>query len=363
MEQPGSGDGSREWGPPWAGGEAAYYLCTNRNKRSLTLNLKSSQGREIVRQLAAQADVLIENFKYGEMERLGLSYPELAELNPRLIYCSVSGYGSSGPYKERPGFDFMIQAESGIMSINGQPDGEPTKVGVAVVDITTGLYASNAILAALFARERDPEKRGQQLEVSLFECALAWLANVGSNYLVGGKVPQRYGNSHANVVPYQSLKAGDGIEVALAVGSDAQFRRFCQLVGQPELGTDPRFATNPDRSQNRAVLIPIIAALFLAKPANEWLELLHAAQIPAGSINTLDRVFSDPQTLALEIVREIEHPTAGKVKLVNSPMHLSQTPTAITRHPPLLGEHTAEILAELGYNPPQIAELRASGVI
>lgn len=363
VEQPGTGDGTREWGPPYAGGEAAYYLCINRNKRSLTLNLKSAKAQEIVHQLAMQSDVLIENFKFGEMARLGLDYDQLSKLNPHLIYCTISGYGPTGPYKERPGFDFMIQAESGLMSITGQPDGEPTKVGVATVDMTTGLYAGNAILAALFARERDPERRGQHVEVSLYECAIAWLANVASNYLVSGKVPGRLGNAHPNVVPYQPFEAQDGIEVALAVGNDSQFRRFCQLAGQPELATDARFATNPARVQNRQSLIPLIAQIFLQKPASEWLNLLQAAQIPAGSINTLDRVFNDPQTIALEIVKEIQHPTVGSLKLVRSPLHFSATPTAINRHPPLLGEHTSEILAELGYSQTEIAEFQAANII
>lgn len=363
IEQPGSGDGTREWGPPYAGGEAAYYLCVNRNKRSLTLNLKSEEGQAIVRRLAAQCDVVIENFKYGEMARMGLSYAELSHLNPHLIYCSITGYGSTGPYKDRPGFDFMIQAESGIMSITGQPDGEPTKVGVAVVDVTTGLYASNAILAALFVRERDPQKRGQQLEVSLYECALAWLANIASNYLVSGHVPTRMGNAHPNVVPYQPFEASDGIEVALAIGTDGQFKRFCQLAGRAELASDPRFATNPARVKNREDLIAVISQIFLQKPADEWMQLLQASQIPAGAINTLDRVFNNPQTAALQIVKEIEHPTAGRIKLVGSPLHLSATPPVINRHPPLLGQHSAEILAELGYTMAQIEQLRTEQVI
>lgn len=362
VEQPGVGDGTREWGPPYAGGESAYYLCVNRNKRSITLNLKTEKAREIVRQLVAQSDVLIENFKYGEMAKLGLDYAHLSKLNPHLIYCTISGYGPTGPYKERPGFDFVIQAESGLMSITGQANAEPTKVGVATVDMTTGLYAGNAILAALFARERDPEKRGQQIEVSLYECAISWLANVASNYLVSGKVPGRLGNAHPNIVPYQPFEAQDGIEVALAVGTDGQFRKFCELAGRPELANDPRFATNPARVQNRAVLVPMLTQIFLEKPADEWLRLLQTAQIPAGSINTIDRVFSDPHTIALEIVKEIQHPTAESVKLVRSPLHLSATPTAINRRPPLLGEHTYEILAELGYNKAEAAELRTTNV-
>ncbi|HEX2915163.1 MAG TPA: CoA transferase [Chloroflexia bacterium] len=363
VEQPIIGDGSRAWGPPSAGGEAAYYLCVNRNKRSMTLNLKSAEGREIVRRLAAKSDVLIENFKFGEMEKMGLSYESLAALNPSLIYCSISGYGPTGPYKERPGFDFMMQAQTGIMSINGSEESGPQKVGVAVVDVTTGLYASSAILAALFARERHPQKRGQKVEVSLYECALAWLANVGSNYLVSGKTPRRWGNAHANVVPYQPFETAD-VPVAVAIGTDGQFRKFCKLVNRPELAQDPRFATNPARVENRDSLISIMRDIFIHRPAAEWEELLNRLDIPAGSINTLDRVFNHPQTLALEIVQEIQHPTAGQVKLVRSPIHMSETPPAIQRHPPLLGEQTAELLHELlDYKAEDISRLREEGVI
>ena len=362
VEQPGAGDGSRAWGPPFAGGEAAYYLCINRNKRSLTLNLKSEAGREVVRKLVREADVFVENFKYGDMERLGLSYEELRQLNPSLIYCTISGYGSTGPYKERAGFDFVIQAETGIMSINGEAGGDPLRVGIAVIDITTGLYASNAILAALFARERHPEKLGQKLEVSLYECALAWLANIASSYLISGKVPTRYGNAHASVVPYQPFETQD-ISIAVGIGTDGQFAKFCKLAGRPELAQDERFRENAGRVRNRGELLPIMEKIFLSRPAQEWQELLEVADVPSGPINTLDRVFSDPHTLALEIVKEIEHPTIGRLKLVGSPLHMSETPPSIDMPPPLLGQHTNEILEELGYSPEEIQALRNSGAI
>ncbi|MDB5079733.1 MAG: putative L-carnitine dehydrogenase [Chloroflexi bacterium] len=363
VEQPELGDGSRAWGPPSAGGEAAYYLCLNRNKRSMTLNLKSEEGRAIIRKLAARSDILIENFKYGELERLGLSYESLAAENPGLIFCTISSYGPTGPLKERPGFDFMIQAQSGIMSITGSPQNGPTKVGVAVVDVTTGLYAANVVQAALFARERDPLKRGQKLEVSLYECALAWLANIASNYLISGKTPGLIGNAHPNVVPYQPFETAD-IPVVLAIGTDAQFRRYCKLVDRPELGTDPRFATNTARVMNREILIPLMQALFIQRPSAEWEELLAALDIPVGTIKTLDKVFDDPQTQALKIVHEIQHPTAGSIKLVGSPMHLSETPTQINYAPPLLGQHTAELLEEvLGYSAGEISRLRDEAVI
>ncbi len=363
VEQPEIGDGSRAWGPPSAGGESAYYLCVNRNKRSMVLNLKTEEGRAIVRKLVAQCDVLIENFKFGEMAKMGLAYEQLAAINPSLIFCTVSGYGPTGPYKERAGFDFMMQAQTGIMSITGDPDGPPTKVGVAVVDITTGLYASSAVLAALFARERDPERRGQKLEVSLYECALAWLGNIASNYLVSGQVPHRMGNAHPNVVPYQPFETAD-VPVALAIGTDGQFRKFCKLVDRLDLADDSRFATNSGRVVNREHLIPQLQAIFVTRPAREWDELLTALDIPAGSINSFDRVFDDPHTKALEIVQEIQHPTAGSVKVVRSPLHLSATPTSIDRPPPLLGQHTAELLQELlGYSADEVLRLKDESVV
>ncbi len=363
VEQPGLGDGSRAWGPPWAGGEAAYYLCVNRNKRSMTLNLKSEEGQQIVRRLATQSDVLIENFKFGEMAKMGLDYETLAALNPALIYCTISGYGPTGPYRERPGFDFMMQAQTGIMSITGEAEGQPMKVGVAVVDITTGLYASNVVLAALFARERDPQRRGQKLEVSLYECALAWLGNIASNYLVSGLVPHRMGNAHPNVVPYQPFETAD-VPVAVAIGTDGQFKKFCRLADRPELADDLRYATNAARVENRATLIPTLQSIFVQHPSAYWESLLTGADIPAGSINTLDRVFDHPHTKALEIVQEIQHPTAGSVRLVRSPMHLSATPTRIDLPPPLLGEHTAALLTErLGYLAEEVERLREQNVI
>ncbi len=363
VEQPGLGDGSRAWGPPWAGGEAAYYLSINRNKRSMTLNLKTAEGQAIARQLAARSDILIENYKFGELKRLGLDYETLAKENPGLIYCTISSYGPTGPYKERPGFDLMIQAQGGIMSITGSPESGPTRVGVAVVDVTTGLYAANIIQAALFARERDPQKRGQKLEVSLYECALAWLANVGSNFLVSGKTPHLMGNAHPNLVPYQPFETAD-IPIVVAIGTDAQYRKFCQLVERPDLATDPHFAANPGRVENRGTLIPILQEIMLNRPAAEWEELLTKLDIPAGTIKTLDKVFDDKQTKALEIVQEIQHPTAGKVKMVRSPMHLSETPTRIRHAPPLLGQHTDELLREiLGLSGEEIEQLREKKVI
>jgi formyl-CoA transferase len=361
IEQPGVGDGTRQWGPPFAGGESAYYLAVNRNKRSLTLNLKHEQGKEILLELVKRGDVLVENFRTGTMERMGLGYERLREVNPALIFCSITGYGPDGPYQDRAGYDFVIQAQGGIMSITGPVEGPPMKVGVAIVDITAGLYAATAILAALQNRARTGE--GQRLDVSLLEAQVAWLANVGSNYLISGEGPKRYGNAHPNIVPYEAFQTKDRY-IALGVGTDRQFRRFCQLAGCEELANDPRFATNPARVEHRETLVSILQEIFLTKSADEWLALLVEAEIPCAPINTIDRVFADPQVQARDMVVEIPHPTAGKVKLAGIPFKLSGTPAKIQRHPPLLGEHTEEILSTLlGYSREEIEGLRAEGVI
>lgn len=363
IEQPVTGDASRGWGPPYAEGESAYYLSLNRNKRSVTLDLRSQEGLKIAHRLARESDVVIQNFKYGEAEKWGLGYEDLSAENPRLVYCTVSGYGPEGPYKERPGFDFMMQAQTGIMAITGPTDGPPSRVGVAVVDVTTGLYAANAILAALFARNQHPEGKGQKVEVSLYECALAWLSNIGQNHLISGKEPARFGNAHPTVVPYQLFTCSDGIAVAIAIGTDPQFWRFCKLVGRPEMAEDPRYKRNRGRVENRPELIELMNEIFLTRPSTEWVNLLMDNDIPAGEINNITRAFNNPQTDALGIVQEVEHPTIQHLKVVASPMHFSETPTTIERHPPLLGEHTAEVLGELGYTPEQQQELRSKGVI
>lgn len=362
VELPQAGDDTRHWGPPEAGGEAAYYLCLNRNKRCLTVNMKTAPGREIIRKLALRSDILIENYKVGTLQKMGLGYADLRRENPRLIYCSITGFGQNGPYKDKPGYDFMIQGMGGIMSITGEPDGPPMKVGVAIVDITAALFATSAILAAL--RHRDLTGEGQYVDIALLDATLAWLANVGSNYLVSGELPRRYGNGHPNIVPYEPFKAGDGVYFALAVGNDRQWRDFCCLAGLEPLARDPRFATNPKRVQHREQLIPIIAKKMLEKTSDEWLQQLDALKIPCGPINTLDKVFADPQVKEREMVVAVPHPTAGMVKLVASPMKFSRTPCQIHRHPPLLGEHTEEVLsAVLGYSQEEIDALRREGAV
>lgn len=361
IEAPGRGDGSREWGPPWAGGESAYYLCVNRNKKSITLNLKSEKGREVLRKLIEKGDVLVENFLPGTMERWGFDYERVREINPRIIYCSITGYGQEGPYKDRPGYDFIIQAQGGIMSITGPVEGPPMKVGVAIVDVTAGLFAAVAILAALHEREGSGE--GQHIDIALLDSQVAWLVNVASNYLVSGEVPRRYGNAHPNIVPYELFEAEDGW-FALGVGNDRQWRKLCEVIGRPKLAQDPRFATNPRRVENREALIPLLQEIFRGRMVDEWLGLLVEAGIPCAPVNSIDRVLADPQVQSREMVVEVPHPTAGRVRLVGSPLKLSRTPVEMRHHPPLLGEHTEEVLTDfLGYTLQEIAQLRKEKAI
>jgi formyl-CoA transferase len=361
VERPGSGDDTRQWGPPFAGGESAYYLSINRNKKSLTVNLKHEQGRQIVRELAGRADVLVENWRVGTMESWGLGYAALRADNPGLIYCSISGYGQTGPYRERPGYDFIIQAEGGIMSITGPVEGPPTKVGVAIVDLTAGMYATIAILAALHERERSGQ--GQYIDTALLDAQVSWLANVGSNFLVSGQRPARYGNAHANIVPYEPFPTADGW-LAVGVGNDGQWQKLCALADWEDLAQDLRFATNPQRVAHRDTLVPILHTRFRARPSAEWQAALLEAGIPCGPINAIDQVFADPQVLARDMLVELPHPTAGTVRLAGSPLKLSRTPVRIETPPPLLGEHSDEVLRTyLGYSEAEITALRQAGVI
>jgi len=361
IERPGSGDDTRQWGPPWAGGESAYYLAINRNKKSITVNLKSTQGLQIVKEFALKADVLIENFRVGTMDKWGLGYDVLSKENPGLIYCTITGYGQTGPKMEQVGYDFIIQAEGGIMSIIGDVDGPPMKVGVAIVDITTGMNAAIAILAAVHERQRSG--LGQCLDIALLDSQVAWLANVGSNYLISGESPKRYANAHPNIVPYQPFETSDGW-IAVAVGNDRQWKKFCQVSAWDDLAEDARFTTNPLRVENRQMLLPILEERFQKNSTEHWYQLLLDAGIPCGPINSIDQVYADPQVLAREMLVEMPHPTAGSVKMAGSPLKLSRTPVQMDAHPPLLGQHTDEVLREyLDYSTEEIVELRESGVI
>ncbi len=368
VEQPGRGDESRGWGPPFVGqpygpypGESAYFLSANRNKRSITVNLKSPEGQEVVRQLVRRCDVFVENFRTGTLEEMGLGYDDLHALNPRLVYCSISGYGRTGPYADRPGYDFIIQAEGGLMGITGPEEGPPYRLGIPIVDITAGMFAATAVLAALHARDRTGE--GQLIDLSLLDTAAALLTNVASNYLVGGEAPRRLGNAHPNITPYEAFPARDRW-FALAVANERQWATLCQVIGRPELRDDPRFADNRTRVANRAALRKVLEAAFQTRDAAEWLAGFTQAGLPCGPISTIPDVFAHPQAEAREMVLTVEHPTAGEVRLPGFPYKLLGTPAAVRRPPPRLGEHTEEVLAELlGYSAGEVAGLRERGCV
>ncbi len=358
--EPPEGDETRGWGPPFAGGESAYYLCVNRNKCGMVVNLKTDEGREILRDLALQSDVLVENFRPGTLKKFGLDFEALHDLNPGLVYCSISGFGQTGSLRDKPGYDFMIQAMGGIMSVTGEPNGEPMKVGVAVADLFAGQNAVIAILAALQARTFTGE--GQYIDIALFDSELGWLANVASNFLISGNNPKRYGNAHANIVPYQSLQASDGWLV-VAVGNDKQFEAFCRVIGLPELSADSKFQTNKLRVENREALITILKPIFMQKTVNEWLALI-GEQFPCGPINDLGQVFSMPHVKEREMLVEMEHPTIGVLPLVGSPLKMGSTPVEYHLPPPLMGQHTKDVLKDvLGYSEEKVADLTERGCI
>ncbi|MCQ3939160.1 MAG: CoA transferase [Chloroflexi bacterium] len=358
--EPPEGDETRGWGPPFAGGESAYYLCVNRNKRGIVVNLKTEEGKAILRDLALHSDVLVENFRPGTLKKFGLDFETLSKQNPQLVYCSISGFGQTGPLRDKPGYDFMIQAMGGIMSITGEPEGEPMKVGVAAADLFAGQNAVIAILAALQART--VTGKGQYLDIALFDSQLGWLANTASNFLISGKLPGRYGNAHANIVPYQSFQAKDDWFV-IAVGNDRHFEVLCRLIGKPEWSADVRFATNAARVENREALISLLKPVFASKTAAEWLSLI-GDQFPCGPINNFEQVFAMPHVREREMLITMEHPTIGSLPLVGSPLKMEGTPISYRLPPPLMGEHTKEVLKEmLGFSDEKVAALTRDGCV
>jgi formyl-CoA transferase len=372
IERPGSGDDSRAFGPPWLKdsegkdtSEAAYFACANRGKKSVSVNLSKSEGQRIVRELATHSDVLLENYKVGDLARYGLGYDDLAKLNPRLVYCSVTGFGQTGPYASRPGYDSMIQGMGGIMSVTGErddmPGGGPQKVGIPIADLMTGMYATIAVCAALVHREQSG--KGQYLDLALFDSLVAVLANQGANYLATGVSPKRLGNDHPNIVPYQTFRTADG-NVIIACGNDNLFRKFCAVAKSEQLVDDPRFATNRTRVENRAALSEILAPIVASRTTRDWVDSLETAGVPNGPINTLEQVFQEPQAVARGLKFELPHPLAGSVSMVRSPMRFSATPVEHDVPPPVLGQHTEEVLRGLlGWSDADIAKCRADGVL
>jgi crotonobetainyl-CoA:carnitine CoA-transferase CaiB-like acyl-CoA transferase len=362
VEAPKGGDETRKWSPPGVGGISTYYLSVNRNKRSLAIDLASARGAELARELVRRADVVVENFLPRSLKRLGLNYESLRALNPRVIHCSISGYGREGALAGRPGYDFVMQAECGLMAITGTADGEPLRFGVAITDLASGMNATSAVLAALYQRALTGE--GQSIDVSLHRSGLQLLANIASGYLNTGEEPVRFGNAHASIVPYQAFATADGL-LALAVGTDEQFRRLCtQVLGRTDLAADPAFASNRKRAENRSALVAEIAEIFSREPTEHWLASLAAASVPAGKVRTVSEAFTDQPDLAGQMVAEVPHPELGSAKVVGSPLRFSGSSLAEPSHPPLLGEHTGEVLQRvIGITAGEIEALHRQGVL
>jgi crotonobetainyl-CoA:carnitine CoA-transferase CaiB-like acyl-CoA transferase len=360
LENPIGGDDTREWAPPYQGDQSAYFLSINRNKRGIAVDLKDDAGREIAMRLADGADVLVENFRPGAAARLGLGYPELSARNPRLVYASISGYGQTGPDAELPGYDAIAQALGGVVSVTGESTGPPVRVGTPVADLGAAMWAAIGVLAALHARAASG--RGDWIDISLLDGQIAWLTYLAGGYFASGEVPRRYGSAHPTIVPYQALRTSDGY-LMVAVGNDSLWQRFAPIIGLPELAGDTRFATNPDRVVHRDELIPLIEAALASRASAEWAAELSRAGIPAGAINTVDRALASPQVLARDMVLTAEHPTAGTLRMPGSPVRLSGHTATVRRPPPLLGEHTDEVLAELGYSAAAIASMHQRGVV
>jgi crotonobetainyl-CoA:carnitine CoA-transferase CaiB-like acyl-CoA transferase len=360
VEMPGRGDDSRSWGPPFAEGESAYFMSINRNKKSLSLNMKSEKSKEIITKLIDKADVLVENFRPGAMERLGLGYEQVKKMNSKIIYCSISGFGQDGPYRMLPGFDQVLQGMGGLMSITGEPGGPPIKVGVAIADIAGGMFAAYGIMVALYNREKTG--KGQMIDISLLDSQVAWLTYRAGAYFTSGEVPQPVGSGHPVIVPYQAFKAKD-VYINIAVGNDELWKKFCTTVGLEKVMDDPKFATNAKRVENREEIVKIIADLVATKDGEEWLAMLTDAGIPCGPIYTVDKIFSDPQVLHREMMQELDHTKAGKIRVTGIPVKLSDTPGKVATPPPVLGEHTKEILADLGYSTQEAETLHQEKVV
>lgn len=360
VEMPGTGDDSRAWGPPFVEGESAYFMSINRNKKSITLDMKGGKAIEIIMKLIKGSDVLVENFRPGAMERLGLAYQQVKAVNPRLVYCSISGFGQNGPYRMLPGFDQVLQGMGGLMSITGEADGPPVKVGVPIADITAGIFAAYGIAISLFAREKTGT--GQMVDISLLDGQVALLTYRAGSFFASGEIPKRIGSGHPVIVPYQAFKAKD-VYINIAVGNDQLWGKFCKAVGLEGIVNDPRFATNAKRVQNRDEVVKVVGDLIATKNGEEWLKILTDAGIPCGPIYTVDKIFSDPQIIHRQMVTELQHPKAGTVKVTGNPVKLSDTPGEITVPPPLLGQHTQEVLEGLGYSAKEIEELRQAKLI
>lgn len=362
VEIPERGDEARSWGPPFIGGESAYFLSVNRNKKSVTINLKMEEGKEILYKMVGKSDVFLENFRWGVAERLGIHYEKISKINPRIIYCSISGFGHTGPYRDRPAYDIIIQGMSGIMDITGEDSRPPVKVGVSITDLGAGMYAAIAILSAILARERSG--KGQWIDISLLDSAVSLLTNVAANYFATGVAPRRMGSAHPNIAPYQCFKAADGKYLTLAVGNDEIWKRFCRALGLEKLIDDPEFTTNPKRVQNREKLVSVLSEIFLTKKRDEWVKFLLERGVPCGPVNTLEEVFRDPQIRERNMLVEIKHPKAGKIKQIGIPIKFSQINLDVQSSPPLLGQHTEDVLKNLlNMSSQEINRLKEKGVI
>ena len=361
VEIPGTGDDTRKWGPPFIGEESAYYLSIYRNKRSLTLNLQDAQAQEVFMKLAKDIDVVVENFTPGVMGRFGLDYDAVKAVSPKVVYCSISGFGQDGPYRNRPAYDQIMQGVGGLMSITGEPDGEPQKIGIAVTDIGAGMWSAFAIMAALHHREKSGE--GQYIDISMLDAQVAWLTYQAAFFFANGEAPKRMGAAHPTLVPYQAFMCNDGKYINVAVGSERIWGRFCQGMGREDLKDHPDYATNSVRVNNRGAIVSMLQEIFLTRPVAEWVEDLQAANVPCGPINDLADVFADPQVLARNMYLEMPHPTLGSIKQTGLPIKFSLTPGGLDRHPPLLGEHNQEILQSLGYSDADVQSLKEQSVI